>query len=532
MRKLFSALLFLTMATVTTAQDRTLRINIAVEPESMDPVLNESLAGSRVMKGLNEGLILLDSKANAIPGIAESWEHNADFTVWTFKLRQNAKWQNGDPLVASDYVYSFSRMFTPSTAASYAGQTMGFFKGAKAFFEAGGLDKGQTLEAVKAIDDHTLQISLEGPTPYFLGVLDLSCFLPVKKSVIEEGDPQWSRKPEKYIGTGAFKLAEYKSKDKVVLAKSDTFYDKDKVFFDRVELYMIENPNTEEAAFRTGALDITNAVAIPQVAYWKDKPEWNSEPGFGTYWVGFNNATPPFDDVRVRKAFSMAINRSVITDKLLRRGEVASTGIIPAMFVSAHGGSYRDRVGNLVPKFDPEAAKKLLQEAGYGPGGKPFPRVTYVYDTNDEHKMVAEQLQGVWRAALGIDVKLENSDWGSYLNRGRTHDFTLMRRRWFGDYIDISTFTDLWNEGSTLNYEQYKNPKYVELLKKAKMETDAAKREDLLAEAEKLLVRDDAVIAPLFTLVMPILVKTDITGLVRNATGTLDYTRARRTAPL
>ncbi|MCC6547679.1 peptide ABC transporter substrate-binding protein [Candidatus Sumerlaeota bacterium] len=532
MRKFFSTLLLLMMATAATAQDRTLRINIAVEPESMDPVLNESLAGSRVMKGLNEGLIRLDEKADAIPGIAKSWEHNADFTVWTFQLRTDAKWHDGSPVLAGDYVYSFSRIFTPSTAASYAGQTMGFFKGARKFMEAGGLDKQQVLEAVKAIDDHTLQFTLENPTPYFLGVLDLSCFMPVKKSVIDEGDPQWSRNPRKYIGTGAFKLAEYKSKDKVVLTKADTFYDKDNVFFDRVELYMIENPNTEEAAFRTNALDITNAVAVPQVAYWRDKPEWNSEPGFGTYWVGFNNATPPFDDVRVRKAFSMAINRRAITDKLLRRGEVPSTGIVPEMFISAHGGPYRNRTGNLVPNFDPEGAKKLLKEAGYGPGGKPFPLVSYVYDTNDEHKMIAEQLQAMWRASLGIDVKLENSDWGSYLTRGKTHDFTLMRRRWFGDYIDISTFTDLWNDGSTLNYEQYKNPRFLDLLNQAKKEIDPMKREDHLAAAEKLLVADDAVIAPLFTLVMPILIKTDITGVVRNATGTLDYTRARRTAPL
>jgi oligopeptide transport system substrate-binding protein len=528
MKRLLALFALLLIPVLVGAQERTLRINIGVEPETMDPAKNESLAGSRVMKGINEGLIRLDENARAIPGLADKWEHNADYTAWTFHIRQDAKWHTGEPVVAADYVYSMERLFTPTTAAPYASLIMPFIKGAKTFFDAGGTDKGQKLEGVKALDEHTIQFLMENPTPYFLGVMDLSPFLPVYRKMVEKGGDRWSLAPETYIGTGAYKLDSYRSKDKVVLKKADTFYDKANVYFDTVELYMIDSPNTEDSAFRTGSLDITNAVAVPHVNDWRDKPEWNAVPAFATYWVGFNVTKEPFNNPLVRKAFSKAINRKVLTDKLLRRGEVPAKGIIPDMLESAKGGSFRSHAGDLVGDFNPAEAKKLLAEAGYGPGGKAFPQMTYLYDTNEEHKMIAEQLQAMWKGVLGVDVKLESVDWGVYLTRGRKGDFTLMRRRWYGDYIDVSTFTDLWGSRSELNHEQYRNPKYDDLLAKARSEGDAGKREDYLIEAERLLVKEDGAVAPLFTMVMPLLVKQDIKGLIRNATGTLDYTRARR----
>lgn len=527
MKRILLAVLVLLTPLVASAQGRTLRINIGVEPETMDPAINESLAGSRVMKGLNENLILLDENCRPLPGLASSWEHNEDFTSWTFHLRPEAKWHNGDAVVAEDYVYSMERLFTPSTAAPYASLIMPFIKDANRFFTEGGTDKGQKFAGVKAIDAHTVQFLMENPTPFFLGVVDLSTFLPVNRRVVEAGGARWSLSEKTYVGTGPFRLESYRSKDKIVLKKADTFYDKDSIYFDTVEIYMIDSANTEDAAFKTDSLDVTNGVAIPHVAYWRDKPEWNNTPAFATYWVGFNNSKPPFDNPLVRKAFSKAINRSVITDKLLRRGEVPSHGVIPDMLESASGGSFRDKAGDLVGEFNVEEARALLKQAGYD-DKNPLPPLSYMYDTLEEHKMIAEQLQGMWKSAFKVDVKLENVDWGVYLSRGRQGDHIMMRRRWYGDYIDASTFLDLWATTSILNHEKYSNPAYDDLLAKARAEVDPVKREGYLVKAEQLVVRDDTAFAPLFTMAMPILIKTNVKGIVRNATGTLDYTRARR----
>ncbi len=509
------------------APDRTLRINVAAEPETMDPSLNYSVSGARAIRGLMDSLVRLDAQCVAQPSIATSWEHSDDLKTWTFKLRKDAKWHNGDRVTAKDFVFGVKRTLTKSLAAPYADNVRSFVKGGKAYYEAGGLESAAALEGVTAVDDYTVRYDLEYPTPFFLQLVDLTCWYPISETAIKAGGEKWSMSPKTYIGNGPYRLAEYRSKDRMILKKADTYWDKDNIFFDTVEIYMIESMNTELAAFRTRSLDVTHGVALPDVPEWKDKPEYNLISVFGTYYLSFNVTKPPFTDARVRRAFNIAINRRVLTDRVFRRGEVPSQGIVPENTRSARGGTWREHAGDLIGKMDIQEARRLLKEAGYDEA-HPLPSVTYTYDTKEEHKQIAEQLQSMWKAGLGADVKLQNVDWGVRLSRGRSGEFEIIRNGWYGDYLDAMTFMEMWITGSALNDSKFSNKRYDELIEGARKEMDPVKREDLMMEAERLLVRDEAPIIPLMTYADPLLIQTDVKGVVRNAVGGLDYTRAKR----
>lgn len=512
----------------TTDPAYTLRINLGAEPETLDPALNTSLIGSRVMKGLFEGLVMLDGNSQPQPAAAESWEANDDYTVWTFNLRQDARWHNGDPVTAADFVFGIKRTLTPALGAQYAQNVIVFLKGADGYYEAGGLESGKDFPSIQAVDDYTLRFELENPTPFFNTVVDLTVWYPAHKPTIEEHGDSWSLNPETYIGNGPFRLVEVSANDRIVMEPAETYWDAENIWWKRVEFTMIESLTTEAQAFRTGELDITNTVALPEVTQWQSKPEWNTAPTFGTYYLSINTQQPPFDDARVRRAFQIAVDRKLLTERVLKRGDVPAEGIIPNSLNSPRGGTFREHSGDLIGAHNVEEARRLIREAGYNEDN-PLPDIEYIYNTAEDHKIVAEQLQAMWNEAFGIDVRLQNVEWGVLLQRGRAGDYQVMRSGWFGDYLDAMTFMELYETGNSLNYPQYENPEYDELVAGAREETDPVKREDMMIEAEHLVIREDAAICPLFYYAFPMLIKTDIEGIVRNATGDLHYQKARRT---
>lgn len=528
-------LLFLLVASCTPPRDAeqagqldtTIVLNLGGEPETMDPTLNSSLIGSRVLKGLMEGLIVLDAGARPQPAGAVSWEQSGDYRVWTFHLRKEAKWHNGDPVTAHDYVYAARRILTPSLGANYAQNVLVFLKDAREYYDAGGLNGDRPLESARALDDYTVQYQLRNPTPFFDTVVDLTCWYPLHRPTIEQHGEGWDLSPKTFMGNGPFRMTAYRSGDRIVAEKADTYWDADSIFWDKVEFYMIDNQNTENQAFKTGDIDITHRVALPQVDYWRGRPEWTPSPSFGMYYIALNNEQPPFDDGRVRKAFSKAINRELITGRLLKRGEIVAGGFVPGNLASVRGGTWREQAGNYIGTVNVDEAKQLLQEAGYGPGER-FPVIEYLYDTGDDHKIIAEQLQAMWRRAFNVDVKLQNVEWGVRLQRGRSGDFFMMRSGWYGDYLDAMTFLELMETGNNLNDPNYGNPRFDELIENARREEDAVEREKMMMEAERILIEEDCAIIPLHIYSEPILVQTNIEGIVRNATGDVHYQRARR----
>ncbi|MEO8377041.1 MAG: ABC transporter substrate-binding protein, partial [Candidatus Sumerlaeota bacterium] len=287
LRLFFAMMLVFAAAHLSAAPSRVFRINMQAEPETMDPSLNYSVAGGRVLRGLFESLIRLDDKCVPHPVIAESWEHNDDYTQWTFHLRKNAKWHNGESVTSKDFLYGVERTLTKRLQAPYADNVRSFVKGGAAYYDAGGLDSSAKLEGIQTPDDQTIVYALEFPTPFFLQLLDLTCWYPINESAVKKGGEKWSLSADTYVGNGPFRMAEYHPKDRVIMKKAATYWDKDNIFWDEVDAYFIDSQTTEMTAFKTKELDVTYSVALGNVADWKDKPEYNLISIYGTYFLCF-----------------------------------------------------------------------------------------------------------------------------------------------------------------------------------------------------------------------------------------------------
>lgn len=507
---------------------KTIRVNLASNPRTIDPTLVTDLVGSIALGALMEPLVSNDTEGNPMPRGAESWEHDASFRTWTFKLRKDARWHNGDPVLAKDYVYAVERILTPSVQGQYATYVLGFLKDADAYYAAGGMDGNVPFTSVEAVDDYTVRYHMLNPTPYFISVVQLFSWLPLNRSVIEKNGPGWANDPSTFVGNGPYKLVSMKANDKIVGELADTYWGKDSLYWQRVELYMIENETTENAAFMAGELDVTMNVSIPELDFWRERPEFRLYHFFGTQYLNANHRRPPFNDARVRKAFSLAIDRDLLVGRVTRRNEHVAKGIVPSPLKSIRGGDWRDHAADYVGGYNPEEARRLLAEAGYGPGGKQFPPIEYMYNTSEENKAIAEQLQAMWKEALGIDVRLQNVEFGVRQSRAQSGDFDISLSNWYGDYIDAMTFLELFIGDSSYNVSAYKSDVYDDYIKKARVEEDQAKREELMVGAEKTIIQDDMAIIPLYYMARPILVRKDVEGAVRELTGGLIYIHGRR----
>jgi oligopeptide transport system substrate-binding protein len=515
-------------APVRPEAQRVLRVNLGSEPRTLDPTLVTDLVGSIALGAIMEPLVSNDTEGQPIPRVAESWEHDEAYRTWTFKLRPNAKWHNGDPVVAGDFVYGVQRILTRSVGAQYATYVKGFLRDGEEYYAAGGLDGTLPLTSVEALDDHTLRYHLLNPTPHFISVIQLFSWLPINRSVVEHHGDAWANSPATYVGNGPYRLEKMRSNDVIIATPAPGYWDAANMFWERVELYMIENETTENGAFLAGELDITINVSIPEMDFWRSRPEFRLYRFFGTQYININHQRAPFDDPRVRRAFSLAIDRDHLVQRVTRRNEIIAQGIVASPLASARGGDWRDHADDYVGGYNPELARQLLAEAGFGPGGKPFPNIEYMYNTSEENKAVAEQLQAMWREALGIEVRLQNVEFGVRLSRAQRGDYDISLSGWYGDYLDAMTFLELFISNSSYNVAFYKNPKYDELVGKARVEEDAIKREALMVEAEKIIIGEDMAIIPLYYLARPILVRRDLEGVVREPTGGLVYITSRR----
>jgi oligopeptide transport system substrate-binding protein len=517
-------------STVAAKLDTTLRINIGSEPTTLDPAQAEDVTANRMLNGLFEGLVWMDEQCNPLPGVATSWEHNESSTVWTFHLRENAKWHDGSTVTANDFKYGIERTCTPSTLGNYANFVYGFLEGGKDYYTTGGLDKDLSLDSVKVIDDYTLELTTSIPTPFFLTMLAFPTWFPINKAVVDAHGNDWSTTPETYIGNGPFKLAEHHARDRIIVKKADTYWNKDEIFWDEVVFYMIDSENTEDQAFRGHELDVTDGVSVAQTQYWIKQPEFRSVASLWTYYVGFNTEEPPFDNKLVRKAFQTAINRQIIVDRITQSGELPGTGMVPTGMPSATPGiEYRAVAGSMVNDYDLDEARRLLKEAGYDENN-PFPTVEYLYNTEDLHKKIGEQMQYTWKNAFDVDVRLQNTEWGVFLNRLSSGDFTFSRMNWIGDYADPLNFLELFTTGHPKNNPNFSNARYDELIELARNEGDPMIRQEHFIEAERILVVEEAAIAPVYFQRQTFLVQEDIEGCEANALGQMSYPRAHRIA--
>lgn len=479
------------------------------EVASLDPHKTEGVPESHVIRDLLEGLVNQDSQGNTIPGVALSWE-TTDNKLFTFHLRKDAKWSNGDPVTAEDFVYSFKRVVDPATASPYAWYLeMTNMVNAKEIIE-GTADK-ETL-GVKAIDPYTLQVTLTTAVPYFVKMMGHTTVKPVHKASIEKFGDKWT-KPENFVGNGAFTIANWVVNERIELVPNNNYWDNAHTVLTKVTFLPIENQVSEMNRFLSGEIDITNE--LPNEHYKrlaKDHAESVSIPGnLCSYYYGFNNAKAPFNDVRVRKALSYAIDRNVITKFLLGQGQKPAYFLTPEIVAGFH--PQMPAYGKLTQKQRVQEAKDLLSEAGFNKQ-KPL-KFTLLYNTSENHKKIAAAIQSMWKKSLGVDVQLENQEWKTYLDTRRQGDFDVTRAGWCGDYNEASSFLSLMQSNNSSNDPKYKSAEYDQIMNKALLSTDDQERNALYAEAEVLLAKDMP-IAPIYQYVKARLVNPHVGGFPTN----------------
>ena len=458
------------------------------EPETLDPALITGQPEGRVVNALFEGLLRFDRHGRSTPGAAASWEISPDHLTYTFHLRPDAKWSDGQPVTARDFVESWRRTLDPVTASAYSYQLFGV-KGAEEF--ATGKEKDFAKVGVEATNPLTLKVTLARPTPYFLDLCAFPTLYPVRVDLIARYGDDWV-KPSRLVGNGGFVLEDWRINDSIRLKKNPLYWDAPHVQLRSVNVLPISKANVAYNFYAAGQADLImdKGLAPPSLLdALKPRPDFHAAPFLGTFFLRFNCAKGPFTDSRVRKAFSMAIDRKRITDKITRAGESSALSFVPPGIpgYSAPSGLTENST----------AAARLLAEAGY-PGGKGFPLTTYLYSEGELNEGVAIELQSMWKEALGVSIQLARQEWKVYLNSLGSLDFGIARSSWVGDYPDPNTFLDLFLSESGNNRTGWRSPRYDDLIHQAASETDPEIRFSILKKAEEYLIREGVPIAPLF----------------------------------
>lgn len=502
-------------------KDGVLDINIASEPESIDPALNTSVDGAIMISHLFESLIRWDDdgEGNAVlkPGIAESWEVSDDGLTWTFKLR-DAKWSDGKDITADDFVYSWNRLVDPATGADYE-YMLDMVKG----YDEKKLD-------ISAPDPKTFVVNLSVKCPYFEEICAFPAVMPVRKDIIE-ANKTWTNSPDTLVSNGAYKLEKWEHNSTLSMVKNPEYYDQDSVKAEKLAFHLQDDQNAIYASYRSGDLDFINSVPQEEIQKLLDTKELKLKPYVGTYFVCFNTEKEPFNDPKVRKAFSLAIDRNFIVNQVTGQGQEPATAYVPSGVYDAKGAEgddFRTVGGDYYSINDEdyekniEEAKKLMEEAGYK-DGEGFPQIDYLYNTDENHKAIAEALQNMWQENLGVQVSLQNQDWNVFLKERKEGNYNIARHGWIADYNDPMSFIDMWLTGGGNNDAQYKNEEFDKYVKAAKATSDPDERMENMHKAEDILIGEDNVVAPLYFYNNSYMIKPNIKGLYYTPLGYFFY---------
>lgn len=481
-------------------------VNFASEPMTMDPALNSAVDGSVMANHLFEGLMKWESTGEEVEGSegtcdsakltygqAESYDKttNDDGTVtYTFHLRDGIKWSDGKDVTAGDFEYSWKRLVSPDTAADY-NYMLDCVVNANEIMAG---EKDPSELAVKAVDDKTFEVTLTTDLPYFEELCAFPAMMPVRQDIIEANGDQWTFDPSTYISNGPYKLTEWTHNSQIVMAKNENYYDYANLGPDTITFKLMDDSNAMLSGFKSGELDYIQEAPQAELPNLIASGDMKIVDYLGTYYVCFQTQKAPFDNPKVREAFTLAVDRNYIVEKVTQSGQVEAGAYVPSGISDAEEGSdFRKDGGDY---YDPtkdayeancEKARQLLAEAGY-PNGEGFPVVEYLYNTNDAHKAVAEALQNMWEQELGVTVTLNNQEWNAFLQTRKDGDFSIARNGWISDYNDPVSFLDMWVTGGGNNDAQYANPDYDNQISQEKAESDPAARMKLLHQAEDILV--------------------------------------------
>ncbi|AHB70160.1 oligopeptide ABC transporter substrate-binding protein OppA [Cronobacter malonaticus] len=493
-------------AGVQLAEKQTLVRNNGSEVQSLDPHKIEGVPESNINRDLFEGLLVTDVEGHPSAGVAEKWE-NKDFKVWTFHLRKDAKWSNGEPVTAQDFVYSWQRLADPKTASPY-----------ESYLQYGHITniddiiagkKPATDLGVKAIDDHTLEVTLSEPVPYFYKLLVHSSMSPVPKAVVEKFGEKWTQ-PANIVSNGAYKLKSWVVNERIVLERNTNYWDNAKTVINEVTYLPISSEVTDVNRYRSGEIDMTyNNMPIELFQKLKKEipKEVHVDPYLCTYYYEINNQKAPFNDPRVRTALKLGLDRDIIVHKVKNQGDLPAYGYTPPY---TDGAKFTEPAWFKMTQEQRNAeAKKLLAEAGYT-ADKPL-TFDLLYNTSDLHKKLAIAAASIWKKNLGVNVKLENQEWKTFLDTRHQGNFDVARAGWCADYNEPTSFLNTMLSNSSNNTSHYKSDAFDKVMQQTLQVSDEAQRSELYNKAEQQLDKD-SVIVPVYYYVNARLVKPWVGG--------------------
>jgi oligopeptide transport system substrate-binding protein len=479
----------------------TFRMTLSNEPPTLDWNLATDSVSFTVLINLMEGLTEYDEALRPRPAVARSWEVSPDGRVYRFHLREDARWSDGKPVTAGDFEYSWKRLLNPKTAAEYA-YFLYDIEGAEDY-NTGKVTDPESV-GVRALDDRTLEVRLRKPIVFFPSITTFMVTFPMRRDIVEKFGERWTE-PGNIVTNGPFGLDGWRHEYKLILRPNAHYHGK-RPALGKVVMFVVNESTTALTLYETGDLEMAN-LPPEAIAAYREKPEYLTAPLLRGYYYGFNVEKPPFTDPRVRRAFSMAIDRREFP-AILKRGEIPSSFWIPP------GMPYHNPA--IGPPFDPDVARKLLTEAGY-PGGRGFPAITAAFNTGPENSLIAEDLQAQWKRNLGVEVLLDNQEWKVYLKRLQTDPPPLFRLGWGADYPDPDNFMNLFTSTSGNNRTRWKNFRYDELIRSAAADPDPARRQAAYDEAQRILLETDVAIMPLFVATQNWVIKPYVRGLQINA---------------
>lgn len=511
-----------------------LNVCVASEPQTIDPALNSAVDGAIMTQHFFEGLMKwadsgkpVNDKGNMnfaelVNGQASSYQKvvNDDGTVtYTFKIRPDAKWSDGKAVTANDFVYSWRRLADPNTAADYC-YMIDMVKG---YAEVNSGEADPSTLAVSAPDASTFEVVLTYDCPYFLEICAFPAAFPVREDVVSAEPDTWttSNGSKNYITNGPWKMAEWVHDSYIKMVPNEYHYDVANLGPDSITFRLMADSNAMLAGFRSNDLQYINQVPVDETPSLIASGELDIVDYIATYYVSYQTQAEPFDDWRVRKAFTLTIDSKYIVEQITQSGQVPATGFVPAGVYDANptgddfrtvGGDYWEApLTDEIYQKNCEEARQLLADAGY-PNGEGFPVVTYLYNTGDAHKAVGEALQQMWQKALNVTVQLQNQEWNAFLETRKNGDFQVARNGWIADYNDPISFLDMWLTGGGNNDGQYSNPEYDAAIKEAKSSADPAVRMAAMHRAEDIIMGEDWALGPIYFYTNSYMMKENIKG--------------------
>ncbi|MBB6217515.1 oligopeptide transport system substrate-binding protein [Anaerosolibacter carboniphilus] len=470
---------------------KTINVRLDSVPSMLDPQLAVAEAEQHVINNIFEGL-MREVNGKIENGVASSYSISQDGTVYTFKIR-DAKWSDGKAVTAQDFEYAWKRGLDPNTGAEYA-FLLYHIEGAEEYNQGEGSAKNV---AVKAIDAKTLQVTLTQPTPYFLKLTTSPIYMPMRADIVTKNQEGWGTQPNAFVSNGPFQISKT-SMETIALTKNSNYYKSDSVKLDGINFMVINDDMEALNAYREGKVDILNILPVDET--WELKTgdkSFKYLTSTGTYYYMINAKKAPFNDLNVRKALSLAIDRKYMLQNHVP-GYKAATGLVPPGLNLEGGQEFRTAAGNY--GIDPnganiEEAKQLLAKAGY-PNGKVFPEIELLYNTNDGNKIMAEAVQQMWQNNLGIKVKLKDLEWPTYVETRHEKKFDIARGGWLGDIADPIAYLEGWTSYGVQNETNWENDQFDQLASDSYY-TTGKERDDILLELEKMIM-NEMVVIPLY----------------------------------